>query len=397
MVKVAFVACLLNHHFLVHSMQYLLIIVSIFFGLWLIAFVVAGLAYLRARLLHKPKEVQPKVIEEKVEEINTQVVKEETDPFEGFIRVTNQILEYKNTSNVVPLMVIGSMLGYEIESIVGPDSNFEDSFVKGSKKLLEFQRYKIITNGKITTQEYMYSVSEGIPTYYELVVKEYIDKYEFFLDNFKRYFDFVELNHQLLTAKKRTLLIQDEFGDVDGGVWIDYLQRFAERRELINPHQPIANEFEAVREYLKVIGLENFQGKALSYLLALYDHFNKKDDEFSNIYTGVDFELYLKQTLENTLPDVYVETTPASGDHGADLLVRYKGIVIAIQAKYYTGTVGNAAVQEIHSGMGFYDANYGMVVTQSKYTEHARSLANKLGIYLENTDTYIEKIKELAS
>lgn len=345
----------------------------------------------------KEVELQSTIKEEIVAEIEEELNNEMQSPLHDISKIRSQILDYKSSSNVVPLMVIGSMLGYEVQSIVGPDSNFEDSFVEGSRKFLDFQRYKIITNGKITTQEYLYSVTEAIPTYYELVVKEYIDRYEFFLANFKKYFDFIELNHQLLTAKKRTLLIQDEFGDVDGSVWIDYLQRFAERRELINPHQPIANEFEAVREYLKLIGLENFQGKALSYLLALYDHFNKKEDEFSNIYTGVDFELHLKQTLEDTLPDVYVETTPASGDHGADLLVRYKGIVIAIQAKYYTGTVGNAAVQEIHSGMGFYDANYGMVVTQSKYTEHARSLANKLGIYLENTDSYIGKIKELAS
>lgn len=378
-------------------------IVSVYLLLWFACAVIYYLANRRHEKImarkaqEKEVELPATIKEEKAAVIEEELNGEMPSPLDGLSKIRSLILEYKNSSNVIPLMVIGSMLGYEVESIVGSDSKFEDSFIEGSGKFLDLQRFKIITNGKITNQEYMYSVGEAIPTYYELVVKEYIDRYEFFLDNFKKYFDFVELNHQLLTAKKRTLLIQDEFGDVDGSVWIDYLQRFAERRELINPHQPIANEFEAVREYLKLIGLENFQGKTLSYLLALYDHFNKKEDEFSNIYTGVDFELHLKETLENTLPDVYVETTPASGDHGADLLVRYKGIVIAIQAKYYTGTVGNAAVQEIHSGMGFYDANYGMVVTQSKYTEHARSLANKLGIYLENTDTYIEKIKELAS
>ena len=57
---------------------------------------------------------------------------------------------------------------------------------------------------------------------------------------------------------------------------------------------------------------------------------------------------------------------------------------------------GNGAVQEIHSGMGFYDADFGIVVTQSSYTEHAKSLANKLGIYLESVDTFVDRIKVLA-
>jgi hypothetical protein len=350
-----------------------MIIVSIF-GAYVI-FMLSAFIYLSIRIklisAKRNKEHEYKSSsDEKHEEIavvEEVKVSDKLSSLDGLSNIRNKIIEYKIKSNNIPLMVIGSMLGYEVKSILSPDSNFEDSFVEASRKYLEFQKYKIITNGKITTQEYMYSDGEAITTYYELVVTEYIDKYEYFLTNFDKYFDFIELNHQLLTAKKRTLLIQDEFGDVDGSVWIDYLQRFAERRELINPHQPIANEFEAVREYLKLIFLESSQGQSTSSILALYDHFNKKEDEFSNIYTGVDFELHLKQSLEDTLQDVYVETTPASGDHGADLLVRYKGIVIAIQAKYYTGTVGNAAVQEIHSGMGFYDANYGMVVTQSKY------------------------------
>lgn len=384
-------------------MQIIATILAIIFGLWFLAILVVGLKFLwvsRKFKVAKNKQQIEEIIKcKKIESVmpETELANQEAKFKDGVKRITTKISEFKNNSNNIPLMVVGSLMGYEIQEIIGPDSKFEEKFVEGAQKILGYKEFESITNGKISAHEYLRTFSSGIPNYYKLVVDEYIDRYGFFLDNFNKFHEFIEKNHQLLTAKKRTLLIPDEFGDVDGSEWINFLQRFAERRELVNPHQSIANEFEAVREYLKLIGLEDFQGKVLSYLLALYDHFNKKDDEFSNIYTGVDFERHLKKNLEDTLPDVYVETTPASGDHGADLLVRYKGIVIAIQAKYYTGTVGNAAVQEIHSGMGFYDANYGMVVTQSKYTEHARSLANKLGIYLENTDSYIEKIKELAN
>lgn len=387
-------------------MQIILIIAAIFFGLWLLVFLVTGLAYLKVRFIDLPKYKKQNQIREVAEEIignngkesdvaDNKPETEECKLNEGLDRIATQIIEFKNNSNTIPLLVIGSLIGYEVQEIIGPDSKFEQTFVAGSIKLLDYQKFKIITNGRITLKEYQFAFSESIPTYHQLVVDEYIDRFEYFLANFRGYFDLIEQNHQLLTSKKRTLLIEDEFGDIDSREWIDYLQRFAERRNLINPHLSISNEFEAVSNYLGLIKLNNFQGKALSYLLALYDHYNQKDDKFSSVYTGVDFEMYLKESIEKLLPDAYVETTPASGDHGADLIVRYKGTSIAIQAKYYTGSVGNAAVQEIHSGMGFYDADYGMVVTQSKYTEHAKSLAAKLGIHLENTDTYITKIKDL--
>lgn len=389
-------------------MKFILIIAAIFFGLWLLVFLVAGLAYLKARFTNPPKNKEQNQIKEIAEVIIGKDAKETVDADikleteesklnEGLDRIAAQIIEFKNNSNTMPLMVIGSLIGYDVHEIIGPDAKFEETFVNASRKLLDFQQFKVITNGRITLEEYQFSISEAIPTYHQLLADEYVDRFEHFLFNFKGYFDLIEQNHQLLTSKKRTLLIEDEFGDIDAQEWIDYLQRFAERRNLTNPHLIISNEFEAVSNYLGLIKLNNFQGKAISFLLALYDHFNQKDDKFSSVYTGVDFEMYLKESIEKILPDAYVETTPASGDHGADLIVRYKGTSIAIQAKYYTGSVGNAAVQEIHSGMGFYDADFGMVVTQSKYTEHARSLANKLGIHLESTDTYIRKIESLAN
>jgi len=47
--------------------------------------------------------------------------------------------------------------------------------------------------------------------------------------------------------------------------------------------------------------------------------------------------------------------------------------------------------------MGFYDADFGMVDTQSTYTEHAKSLASKPGIYLEDVDSFIDRLKSLAN
>lgn len=303
---------------------------------------------------------------------------------------------YVDKSNTFPLLVAGTMIGIDAREIIGENSNFDNKFIDTSKALLNFERFKIITNARITKGEYEFSDINSIDLYYQIISSIYIEKFNNFFVLFKDYFDLIKENKELLVSKKRIYLKEDEFGDIDPSEWIDYLQRFAVRRNLYKESN-YPDDLEAVVNYIKILNLDNFEGKAISYLLALWEHFERKDDKYASIYTGVDFELYLKTLIEEQLEGSYVETTPASGDHGADLLVRFRGIVVAVQAKYYTGSVGNAAVQEIHSGMGFYDADYGMVVTQSKYTEHAKSLAMKLNIHLEDVETFIPKIKSLSN
>jgi restriction system protein len=69
--------------------------------------------------------------------------------------------------------------------------------------------------------------------------------------------------------------------------------------------------------------------------------------------------------------------TPKTGDQGADLLVKKDGRKIAIQAKRYTGSVGNEAVQEIVGALEFYGADEGWVITSGTFSPSARALAQK--------------------
>jgi hypothetical protein len=96
--------------------------------------------------------------------------------------------------------------------------------------------------------------------------------------------------------------------------------------------------------------------------------------------SGTDFEDYMAEVFRKQ--GYEVELTPTSGDQGVDLLLNKQGLRVAVQLKRYQGGVGNKAVQEIHSGKGFYDADEGWVITTSTYTRSARQLANKLGIRL---------------
>lgn len=390
----------------------LLVILSIL-GLYLLllffAFILNGLAYLKARHREsKPRDLyEDKLIEKpQIKEVNNELSVESSlmiEPkdkvdIESKLDVINNLLKkYKEEGNNMPLLVFGSMIGVGASDIIGSDADLIDEFNKYTRKIIQKENFVDITKGRIAIGQYDDSLEEGINVYYNLFLDEYFDRFEYFLINFKNYFDLIETKMSIIASKKRTLVLEDEFGDADGSAWIDYLQRFAIKMDLINTHSSIALEFEAVEGYLSIINLDKFQGRVLGYLFVLYEHFQKMDDPLANVITGVDFEMHLKSIIESNLDNAHVEITPATGDHGADLIVRYRGITVAIQAKYYTGSVGNAAVQEIHSGMGFYDADFGMVVTQSKYTDHAKSLANKLNIYLEDVDSFVEKIKLISN
>lgn len=117
----------------------------------------------------------------------------------------------------------------------------------------------------------------------------------------------------------------------------------------------------------------------------------KKSDYDSNSTRGVEFELYIKRLLE--AQGCKVSTTPTSNDYGADLFAVYKGKRIAIQCKCYTASVGVAAVQEVVSSLPFYGAEYGMVVTNSTFTQQARNLAevNKVVLIDKNSISFLSQ------
>ena len=96
--------------------------------------------------------------------------------------------------------------------------------------------------------------------------------------------------------------------------------------------------------------------------------------------TGYDFEKFLAEIFQTAGYDV--EGTKLSGDQGADLFVSRFGKKIVIQAKNYSGSVGNAAVQEAISAKRFYACDEAMVVTNSYFTKSALDLASAASVRL---------------
>lgn len=102
-------------------------------------------------------------------------------------------------------------------------------------------------------------------------------------------------------------------------------------------------------------------------------------DELKKL-SGVEFENYLAELF--THHGYTVETTPVTGDYGADLILHKDQQRIAIQAKCYTGSVGVSAVQEALSGMAYYSCHSAWVVTTGNYTTNAIELARQSKVRL---------------
>jgi HJR/Mrr/RecB family endonuclease len=107
---------------------------------------------------------------------------------------------------------------------------------------------------------------------------------------------------------------------------------------------------------------------------------------------GYEFEAFLRELYSKM--GYQVEQTRLSGDQGADLVVVKFGEKCVIQAKCYSGNVGNYAVQEIVAACSLYQAHKGMVVTNSYFTSAAIELAQANGVELVDRGGLQELIRK---
>ncbi len=110
-----------------------------------------------------------------------------------------------------------------------------------------------------------------------------------------------------------------------------------------------------------------------------------------NVETGEEFELYLQNLFREL--NYKVKHCGKSGDQGGDLIVKKGNITYVIQAKYYTHKLDNTPIQEVVGAIRFYNANRGVVITNSTFTKKAIELENTNRIILINGDD-LEKLTE---
>ena len=122
------------------------------------------------------------------------------------------------------------------------------------------------------------------------------------------------------------------------------------------------------------------------------NHWYDTEKDFDNM-TGHDFEHFCADLLtKNGFNNV--EVTPGSGDHGIDILAEKDDITYAIQCKCYSKDIGNAAVQQAHTGKSIYKKDIAVVMTNRYFTTQAQEEAQALGVKLWNRDKLISFIEE---
>lgn len=103
---------------------------------------------------------------------------------------------------------------------------------------------------------------------------------------------------------------------------------------------------------------------------------------------STDWDAMSGEQFERFLVDVFaflgyrVTHCGHSGDQGADLILELGELRIAVQAKCYSGSVGNAAVQEVFAAKAHYQCHRCVVITNSSFTAAARDLAASTGCLL---------------
>lgn len=122
----------------------------------------------------------------------------------------------------------------------------------------------------------------------------------------------------------------------------------------------------------------------LSYLkikeISIKDHIEQLNEtKGKGKMDGYQYEKKCAKLLEKKgFTDVHV--TQSSGDQGIDVVCYKNGEKYGVQCKYYEGTVGNKAVQEVYAGTSFYDCDKALVITNSILTNQAHMLASKLSV-----------------
>jgi HJR/Mrr/RecB family endonuclease len=111
---------------------------------------------------------------------------------------------------------------------------------------------------------------------------------------------------------------------------------------------------------------------------------------------GLKYEMFVRDYFVKL--GCNTKITKASGDHGVDVVVEVGDIKIAVQCKHYNSKVSNSAVQQVYSAKDFFDCNIAAVVSNNFFTNQAKQLAEKLGVYLlhhQDLEEFISKIYEI--
>ncbi len=101
---------------------------------------------------------------------------------------------------------------------------------------------------------------------------------------------------------------------------------------------------------------------------------------FSDDMTPSEFETFCAEQLRRAGWNARV--TMQSRDQGVDVVAEKRGVRVVLQCKLYARPVGNKSVQEAAAARAHEQADYGIVVSNNRYTQDAEQLASTNKILL---------------
>ena len=112
-----------------------------------------------------------------------------------------------------------------------------------------------------------------------------------------------------------------------------------------------------------------------------------------DLMNGAEFEQFVAQLFSKM--GYQTEVTKHSGDQGIDVIAEKNGKTIGIQAKCYSNSVTNSAIQEVVAGISHYHLDKAIVITNNYFTNSAQELANSNNVILWDRNMLKEKINQL--
>lgn len=197
----------------------------------------------------------------------------------------------------------------------------------------------------------------------------------------------------VLHQKRNQLFAKDEFGDFDLSQWKSYVERFFAAKVMHFFYSPFFVDFSDIPDDVhKVFKIKKLNFSLGLFFQALMDDFLEQDDHDQLQMTGFDYEVHIEKIISDFFEGsrFSIARTVSTGDFGADIIFSCNNKTTVIQVKYYSGSVGVKAVQEVSSSKLFYNADYAVVVTNSRYTKAAKSLADKSSVSLLHEDKVID-------
>jgi restriction system protein len=183
----------------------------------------------------------------------------------------------------------------------------------------------------------------------------------------------IETHLKVLSRKRKFLVTTDDYGYHDDSKWVAEKSTFLKK---LNYKSITTDLFGGLNE--------NYLTKLIDDSVEWYDGKNTGEIPYSNDITPFEYEQYCAYVLKQH--GWLAKTTRGSGDQGVDVIAKLDGFTVAIQCKKYSSPIGNGAVQEVASGMHYWDANVAAVVTNTSYTKSARELAKSVGVLLLHHD-----------